>query len=114
MSCGIASCFALFYLSCYVSPFNAIVFFLQYIHMAHEKNDTVIQFQSPVVNLSHESQHLRTYIKLDNWEKELEPFDYHQDPTFNELRKNVITESSIIIVTVRTVCSGSSVVAVAG
>lgn len=33
----------------------------------------------------------------------MKPFDYHPDPTFNELTKKVITETSIIIVTVSTV-----------
>lgn len=33
--------------------------------------------------------------------EELNDFDYHPDPSFNELLKNVITETSIIIVTVR-------------
>ncbi|XP_040893585.1 plexin-B2b [Toxotes jaculatrix] len=67
---------------------------------ARERNDTVIQFQSPTVNNSL-NQHFRTYIQLDNWEKELKPFDYHPDPVFNELTKKVITEASIIIVTGR-------------
>lgn len=66
---------------------------------AHEKNDTVIQFRSPTVNSSL-NQPLRTYIHLDNWVKELKPFDYHPDPIFNDLVKKVITETSIIIVTV--------------
>lgn len=42
----------------------------------------------------------RTYIQLDKWEKELKPFDYHPDPVFDELLNKVITEASIIIVTV--------------
>ncbi|XP_067446402.1 plexin-B2b [Thunnus thynnus] len=67
---------------------------------AQEKNDTVIQFRSPTVNNSL-NQPFRTYIQLDNWEKDLKPFDYHPDPSFNELTKRVITETSIIIVTGR-------------
>ncbi|XP_019934621.2 plexin-B2b [Paralichthys olivaceus] len=67
---------------------------------AREKNDTVIQFQSPTVNASL-NQHFKTSIKLDNLVKELKPFDYHPDPSFNELTKKVITEASIIIVTGR-------------
>ncbi|KAG8012260.1 Plexin-B2, partial [Nibea albiflora] len=63
-----------------------------------KKNDTVIQFRSPTVNESLD-QPLRTYIHLDNWVKELNPFDYHQDPKFNNLSKNIINEASIIIVT---------------
>lgn len=68
---------------------------------AHDKNDNVIQFRSPTI-ISSPNQHLRTFILLDNWEKELKPFDYHPDPSFNELTKNVITETSIIVVTVST------------
>nr|XP_061813289.1 plexin-B2-like [Nerophis lumbriciformis] len=67
------------------------------VSVAHEKNDTVIQFRSPPVNDSL-SQQARTYIKLDNWEKELRSFDYHPDPIFYELPKTVFTESSMIIV----------------
>lgn len=66
---------------------------------AHEKNDTVIQFSSPTANVS-VSQHVQTFILLDNWRKELKPFDYHPDPSFNELTKTVFTETSIISVTV--------------
>ncbi|XP_028440237.1 plexin-B2b [Perca flavescens] len=67
---------------------------------AHEKNDTVIQFLSPTVNSSL-NQPFKTYIQLDNWEKELKPFDYQPNPIFNKLTKKVITEASIIIVTGR-------------
>uniref|UniRef100_A0A672Z832 Plexin-B2-like n=1 Tax=Sphaeramia orbicularis TaxID=375764 RepID=A0A672Z832_9TELE len=70
------------------------------IEHAHKKNDSIIQFWSPTVNHS-QSQHLKTFIQLDNWVKELKPFDYHPDPTFNDLPKKVITEASIIIVTGR-------------
>ncbi|XP_028304357.1 plexin-B2b [Gouania willdenowi] len=68
--------------------------------IAHEKNDTAIQFRSPTVNVS-QSQPFRTYVHLDNYVKELKPFEYHPDPFFNELTKKVITETSIIIVTGR-------------
>uniref|UniRef100_A0A669CDX1 Plexin b2b n=1 Tax=Oreochromis niloticus TaxID=8128 RepID=A0A669CDX1_ORENI len=67
---------------------------------AYMKNDTVIQFQSPKVNSS-ANQHLKTVIKLDNWEKELKPFHYHPDPTFNILQNKIITANSLIIVTGR-------------
>uniref|UniRef100_A0A7N6B4U2 Sema domain-containing protein n=1 Tax=Anabas testudineus TaxID=64144 RepID=A0A7N6B4U2_ANATE len=67
---------------------------------AHEKNDTALQFRSPTLNDSL-NQHFKTYIQLDNWKRELKPFDYHPDPTFHELTKKVITEASIIIVTGR-------------
>lgn len=59
----------------------------------------MIQFRSPTVNSSL-NQHIRTYIQLDNWVKELKPFDYYSDPIFYDLVKKVITEASIIIVTV--------------
>uniref|UniRef100_A0A674NHH1 Plexin b2b n=1 Tax=Takifugu rubripes TaxID=31033 RepID=A0A674NHH1_TAKRU len=70
------------------------------VRVAHEKNDTVIQFRSPTVNSSL-NQHLQTYILLDNWVTELRHFEYCPDPIFNDLAKNVITEASIIIVTGR-------------
>lgn len=54
-------------------------------------------FLSPAVN---ESQFFRTYVQLDNIQKELTPFEYHPNPTFDQLSKNVITENSMIIVTV--------------
>lgn len=71
--------------------------------VAHEKNDTVIQFRSPTVNNSLNHQHFKTSIHLDNWWKELTNFDYHPDPIFYDLPKNVINEASIIIVIVSTV-----------
>uniref|UniRef100_A0A8C9YKV3 Plexin b2b n=1 Tax=Sander lucioperca TaxID=283035 RepID=A0A8C9YKV3_SANLU len=70
------------------------------VEKAHEKNDTVIQFWSPTVNSSL-NQPFKTYIQLDNWEKELKPFDYQPNPIFNKLTKKVITEASIIIVTIK-------------
>lgn len=71
---------------------------------ALSKNDTVLQFSSPEVNSSYDTQSLRIFLQLDNVIEELKSFDYHPDPTFNELAKNIITETSIIIVTVRTDC----------
>ncbi|XP_078138128.1 plexin-B2-like isoform X2 [Centroberyx gerrardi] len=65
------------------------------------KNDTILQFLSPAVNCCSDSQSFRTIVQLDNMKEELKGFDYHPDPTFNELAKNVITETSIIIVTGR-------------
>ncbi|XP_068458490.1 plexin-B2b [Clinocottus analis] len=67
---------------------------------AHEKNNTVIQFRSPTVNNSL-SQPFEIFIQLDNLKKELKPFDYYPDPSFNKLTKKVINEASIIIVTGR-------------
>ncbi|XP_030576486.1 plexin-B2-like [Archocentrus centrarchus] len=68
---------------------------------ALSKNDTILQFYSPAVNSSYDTQSLRIYLQLDNVIEELKNFDYYPDPTFNELAKNVITETSIIIVTGR-------------
>uniref|UniRef100_A0A671Y5U7 Plexin b2a, tandem duplicate 1 n=1 Tax=Sparus aurata TaxID=8175 RepID=A0A671Y5U7_SPAAU len=72
----------------------------KFVQEALSKNDTVLQFDSPPANSS-DSQSLRTFLQLDNVKEELKSFDYHPDPTFNQLNKNVITETSIIIVTVR-------------
>lgn len=73
----------------------------QFVEEALSKNNTVLQFHSPVVNGSCNIQALQTFLHLDNVVEELKGFDYHPDPSFNELLKNVITETSIIIVTVR-------------
>ena len=62
----------------------------------------MLQFYSPSVNGSLDAQSLRTTLLLDNSQEDLANFEYHPDPSFNELAKNVITETSIIIVTVRT------------
>uniref|UniRef100_A0A674AJ81 Plexin b2b n=1 Tax=Salmo trutta TaxID=8032 RepID=A0A674AJ81_SALTR len=73
----------------------------EYLQEALNKNDTVLQFLSPAVNRSYETQVFRTFIQLDNWVRELKPFDYHPDPAFDSLTKKIITETSIIIVTGR-------------
>uniref|UniRef100_A0A3Q2CJG7 Plexin b2a, tandem duplicate 1 n=1 Tax=Cyprinodon variegatus TaxID=28743 RepID=A0A3Q2CJG7_CYPVA len=65
------------------------------------KNDTVLEFYSPKVNVCDDVQSLRTFIQLDNMEEELKGFNYHQDPTFDKLAKNTITENIVIIVTGR-------------
>ncbi|XP_014842933.1 PREDICTED: plexin-B2 [Poecilia mexicana] len=67
------------------------------VEVAHEKNDTVIQFRSPTVSGS-QIQDFRTYIQLDNWVKELKSFKYFANPVFENVTKKVITETSIIIV----------------
>lgn len=81
---------------------TSLLFPLQFVEEARSKNDTVLQFDSPAVNCSCNIQALQTFLHLDNVVEELNSFDYHPDPSFNELLKNVITETSIIIVTVRT------------
>ncbi|XP_022605510.1 plexin-B2-like [Seriola dumerili] len=74
---------------------------VEFVQDTLSKNDTVLQFYSPSVNASLDTQSLRTYLFLDNGMEELKNFDYHPNPSFNELAKNVITETSIIIVTGR-------------
>uniref|UniRef100_A0A6Q2XWD0 Plexin b2a, tandem duplicate 1 n=1 Tax=Esox lucius TaxID=8010 RepID=A0A6Q2XWD0_ESOLU len=65
------------------------------------KNDTVLEFESPEVNMSQAGQlAFRTLLQLDNVQVELKNFMYHTNPTFDRLAKDVITETSIIIVTV--------------
>ncbi|XP_047192266.1 plexin-B2 [Scophthalmus maximus] len=73
----------------------------EFVQETLSKNDTVLQFLSPPVNSSLDPQSLRTILQLDNVREELKNFDYHPDPSFNDLAKNVITETSIIIVTGR-------------
>ncbi|XP_055768297.1 plexin-B2-like [Salvelinus fontinalis] len=74
---------------------------IEFIQSAVHKNDTVLLFDSPAVNRSSETQSFRTLLQLDNVVEELNFFEYHADPFFNELTKNIITETSIIIVTGR-------------
>lgn len=68
---------------------------------AKSKNDTVLQFNSPAVNCCVDIESFRTVVQLDNVMEELKNFNYQLNPTFDPLAKNVITETSIIIVTVR-------------
>ncbi|XP_070709553.1 plexin-B2-like [Pempheris klunzingeri] len=74
---------------------------VEFVQGALSKNDTVLEFYSPPVNCCFDSQSLRTVLYLDNVFEDLGSFDYHPDPSFNKLAKNVITETSIIIVTGR-------------
>lgn len=74
----------------------------QFVQEAQSKNDSVLLFDSPAVNSLVDTQSLRAYIYLDNAREELKSFNYHPNPTFDQLNKNVITETGIIIVTVRT------------
>ncbi|XP_057710527.1 plexin-B2a [Corythoichthys intestinalis] len=64
---------------------------------ALSKNDSVLQFLSPAVNWS-DGRPLRAVVQLDNVKEELKAFTYHPNPSFNELSKTVITETSVIIV----------------
>uniref|UniRef100_A0A665URW1 Plexin-B2-like n=1 Tax=Echeneis naucrates TaxID=173247 RepID=A0A665URW1_ECHNA len=74
---------------------------VEFVQESLSKNDTVLQFYSPSLNATQDTQSLRTVLQLDNIEEDLKDFDYHPNPSFNELAKNVITETSIIIVTGR-------------
>ncbi|KAF3859662.1 hypothetical protein F7725_022061, partial [Dissostichus mawsoni] len=62
------------------------------------QNTAPVQFLSPAVNCCVDSTALRSVLWLDDEKEELKGFDYHPDPSFNQLLKNVITETSIIIV----------------
>ncbi|KAL0968032.1 hypothetical protein UPYG_G00261380 [Umbra pygmaea] len=76
--------------------------FTEYLKPSESKNDTVLQFLSPVVNSSYETSAFRTFVLLDNYERELTPFDYYPDPEFNVVTKPIIiTGTSIISVTGR-------------
>lgn len=70
--------------------------FLQFVQECSYKNDTVLEFLSPVVNKTYINQSLRTIIQLDNVVKNLTDFVYHQDPSFIPLTDKAITENSII------------------
>ncbi|XP_072233761.1 plexin-B2-like [Leuresthes tenuis] len=72
---------------------------VEFVQAALKKNDTVLLFDSPSVYNCCDSQSLRTVLQLDNVVEELKSFNYHPNPIFDELAKNVITETSIIIVT---------------
>ncbi|XP_037318119.2 plexin-B2-like isoform X2 [Pungitius pungitius] len=73
----------------------------EFVQEALSKNDTVLVFLSPPAGAGVDPQELRTFVQLDNETEELKNFVYHPDPTFNKLDKNVITETSVIIVTGR-------------
>uniref|UniRef100_A0A8C1S019 Plexin b2a n=1 Tax=Cyprinus carpio TaxID=7962 RepID=A0A8C1S019_CYPCA len=60
------------------------------------KNESVLEFLSPIVNKTYINQSLRTIIQLDNLVENLTEFIYHQDPSFVHLTDKAITENSII------------------
>ncbi|TKS90500.1 Plexin-B2 MM1 [Collichthys lucidus] len=80
---------------------SQVIFTYRFVQEAFSKNDTTLYFLSPPVNCCHDIQSLRTVLHLDNVMEDLKGFDYHPNPSFNQLAKNVITETSIIIVTGR-------------
>ncbi|XP_076153290.1 plexin-B2-like [Alosa pseudoharengus] len=65
------------------------------------KNDTALLFRSPKVTQTHDLQSLRTIVQLDNQKEDLSGFHYHPDPVFENLTKNIISETSIISVSGR-------------
>ncbi|KAA0720962.1 Plexin-B2 Precursor [Triplophysa tibetana] len=73
------------------AKFNNVKFVEEFI----SKNDTVLEFLSPIVEKSYENLTLNITIKLDNVENILD-FFYHPDPTFVHLTDKAITEGSII------------------
>ncbi|XP_076016194.1 plexin-B2-like [Genypterus blacodes] len=73
----------------------------KFVQEALSKNDTVLQFFSPALNCCADNLSFRTFLQLDNVQEDLKGFDYHQDPTFNDLPNTIISETSIIIVTGR-------------
>lgn len=64
------------------------------------RNETVLEFFSPVVNKTDINLSLRTIIQLDNLVENLTEFVYHPDPSFETLTEKAITEGSIINVNV--------------
>ncbi|KAF6715731.1 Plexin-B2 [Oryzias melastigma] len=68
-----------------------------HLELAEEKNDTLIKFSSPEIKGSLK-QHLKAFIHLDNFVKELKPFDYYSNPTFNDLTKMIIPKTSLIVI----------------
>uniref|UniRef100_A0A4W6D032 Plexin b2a, tandem duplicate 1 n=1 Tax=Lates calcarifer TaxID=8187 RepID=A0A4W6D032_LATCA len=78
----------------FVCKFHSSSCLSQFIQDTLSKNDTVLQFYSPSVNSSFNTQSLRTSLQLDNVYEELKNFDYHPDPSFNKLNNSAITEAS--------------------
>ncbi|XP_072528465.1 plexin-B2b isoform X2 [Salminus brasiliensis] len=73
----------------------------EFVQEAVIKNDTTLQFLSPVVDRKYESQSFSMSIHLDNVVDKLSPFEYHRDPDFFPLSNTVIIENSVFIVTGR-------------
>ncbi|XP_072528708.1 plexin-B2a [Salminus brasiliensis] len=63
------------------------------------KNDTLLQFLSPPVNMTDRNRSFKTVVQLDSVRKNLTDFEYHPDPLFMNLTSPMhISASSIIIV----------------
>ncbi|XP_077090611.1 plexin-B2a [Siphateles boraxobius] len=69
---------------------------MEFFQEVSSKNESVLEFLSPVVNNTYVNLSLRTIIQLDNLVENLTNFVYHPDPTFDMLINKAITENSII------------------
>ncbi|TRY62363.1 hypothetical protein DNTS_020994 [Danionella cerebrum] len=69
---------------------------VEFVQEVEKKNETVLEFLSPVVNKTFINLALRTVIQLDNLPVNLTEFVYHIDPSFDNLPDKAITEGSII------------------
>uniref|UniRef100_A0A672SP76 Plexin B2 n=1 Tax=Sinocyclocheilus grahami TaxID=75366 RepID=A0A672SP76_SINGR len=69
---------------------------VEFVQEVSYKNESVLEFLSPIVNKTYINQSLRTIIQLDNLVENLTEFVYHQDPSFVPLTDKAITENSII------------------
>lgn len=73
----------------------------QFVQNVSSKNETVLEFLSPIVQKDYENQPLKISILLDNVKLPLD-FVYHPDPIIIPLADKAITENSIINVNVNT------------
>lgn len=69
---------------------------VEFVQEVEKKNETTLEFLSPVVNKTYINLSLRTVIQLDNLVLNLTDFVYHLDPHFDKLKDKAITEGSII------------------
>uniref|UniRef100_A0A673HVF2 Plexin-B2-like n=1 Tax=Sinocyclocheilus rhinocerous TaxID=307959 RepID=A0A673HVF2_9TELE len=81
---------------CFMQRKTDLFSFLQFVQEVIYKNESVLEFLSPIVNKTYINQSLRTIIQLDNLVENLTEFVYHQDPSFVPLTDKAITENSII------------------
>ncbi|KAK7149721.1 hypothetical protein R3I94_009126 [Phoxinus phoxinus] len=69
---------------------------IEFVQEVSSRNESVLEFLSPVVNKTYLNLSLRTIIQLDNLVENLTHFVYHPDPVFITLTRKAITENSII------------------
>uniref|UniRef100_A0A8C2CKX2 Plexin b2a n=1 Tax=Cyprinus carpio TaxID=7962 RepID=A0A8C2CKX2_CYPCA len=81
---------------CFMQRKTDLFSFLQFFQEFSFKNESVLEFLSPIVNKTYINQSLRTIIQMDNLVENLTEFIYHQDPSFVPLTDKAITENSII------------------